>query len=481
MSLRTLTRIVVVALGLVTVITAAALILITGYLRVLAGEIQTNLESVRAAEEINLQLLRHGRTSYLGALAGDAEHLREALEAHRELRRWQEIAKKHVTVGDEEELFRDLDLKLDAYFGQHAGLIAEQAIPIDVYVRSAPALHAAYDAAQALVQVNVRQAAAAQSSVEYWNGVANLAGIGVVLALVLGVAAIGFAVDRQVYRPLVALGNAIHRYTHEGKRIPIEQFGTEELREMIRTFEDLTARLEEHRRTRLRFLAGVAHDLRNPLGAIKLAVTAPPSPDSGGGLLRSRPGLIERQVDLLSRMITDLLDSTRIESGDFTLRLSETDACQLVRDAAEPFGAISLRHELVLRLPEHVVMLRCDPILLQRVVSNLISNAIKYSPAGGRVEIVVETVDGVAEISVADEGLGIADGELDRIFEPFRRGEASREAIPGVGLGLSIVRRIVEAHGGEISVRSAPGQGSRFAVRLSAPRATERPLQAAAV
>jgi signal transduction histidine kinase len=112
--------------------------------------------------------------------------------------------------------------------------------------------------------------------------------------------------------------------------------------------------------------------------------------------------------------------------------------------------------------------LRCDSARLSQVVNNLLSNAIKYSPQGGRVEASATARENGIAIEVADQGIGIPEDEHTAIFEPFRRGRALSGAIPGVGIGLSVARRIVEAHGGTISVRSTVGAGSRFVLWLPA-------------
>ena len=118
-------------------------------------------------------------------------------------------------------------------------------------------------------------------------------------------------------------------------------------------------------------------------------------------------------------------------------------------------------------------MIRCDPLRIEQVITNLLSNAIKYSPEGGRVDVAVAPQEDGAVISVTDQGLGISEEDQQRLFEPFRRVGLSMETIPGVGLGLFVVRRIVEAHHGRIDVTSARGKGSSFRIWIpSSPDST---------
>jgi signal transduction histidine kinase len=226
--------------------------------------------------------------------------------------------------------------------------------------------------------------------------------------------------------------------------------------------------LAEREKTQLTFLAGVAHDLRTPLQALKLTAAAgtmggtPLSEDRLGQLLAR----ISRQVEHLNRMVDDLLDRTRIEAGTLELRLHECDLRELAADVVELHRPISQEHQLELNVPRQPVRLRCDSTRISQVLTNLVHNAIKYSPAGGLVRVALEATATEVRITVTDEGLGIPPEDLARIFQPFKRVKSSKEKIPGVGLGLSVSRRIIQAHGGDIEVESRMGTGSTFRVRL---------------
>jgi signal transduction histidine kinase len=221
--------------------------------------------------------------------------------------------------------------------------------------------------------------------------------------------------------------------------------------------------LERYRARQLIFVTSVAHDLRNPLAAMKAAVEA--SAATGSTISPSHPkvmALLSRQIDVLARMISDLLDDARIEAGDFTLKLAQHDARELVRDAVALFSQVAPLHELVASVPAAPLPLQCDSARMSQIINNLLSNAIKYSPSGGRVEIRATARATGIVIEVSDQGIGIPENEHQAIFEPFRRGRAVSGTIHGVGIGLSVARRLVEAHGGTISVRSAVGAGSTF-------------------
>jgi signal transduction histidine kinase len=238
--------------------------------------------------------------------------------------------------------------------------------------------------------------------------------------------------------------------------------GPVEVRQMGVRFNEMASALERQRAAQIAFLGGVAHDLRNPLSTVRMSVESiPPRPEAARPL-----AILKRQVARLDRMIGDFLDMSSIESGRLELRLARRDARELVQNTVEQFQAISPGRHIELSLPGDEVALVCDGLRIEQVTANLVSNALKYSPADAPVRVSLERAGGEARLVVADHGLGIAEEDQRRLFEPFRRVGLSAESIPGVGRGLFIVRQIVEGHGGGLSLTSAPGRGSTFRVHL---------------
>jgi signal transduction histidine kinase len=226
--------------------------------------------------------------------------------------------------------------------------------------------------------------------------------------------------------------------------------------------------LERQYDNRLAFLGGVVHDLRNPLSVLKLstALLGADRPAQAPQSSEKALAVVRRQVERLERMLEDLLDAARVEAGHLELRLSRRDLRDISRDVVETFRESSPNHELRLALPEQPLLVSCDPLRIEQVLTNLVSNAIKYSPRGGKVEVALEQPGSEAVLHVVDQGVGIPPDDQAHIFEPFRRSGASRELVAGAGLGLFVAQRIVEAHGGRIEVESRPGAGSTFRVRL---------------
>jgi signal transduction histidine kinase len=167
-------------------------------------------------------------------------------------------------------------------------------------------------------------------------------------------------------------------------------------------------------------------------------------------------------------MISDFLETSRIEAGQLELVKQRCDARSLAVNAVELFRAGASIHELIAHVPDTPVDVVWDSLRMEQVANNLVSNAIKYSPAGGRVEVSVEQQGREVVLRVRDYGIGIPLEEQRTVFEPFQRGNVSRDMIAGVGLGLATARRIVEAHGGRMVLASSPGEGSTFSVYLPA-------------
>lgn len=233
----------------------------------------------------------------------------------------------------------------------------------------------------------------------------------------------------------------------------------------------MAATIARQREAQLRFVASVAHDLRNPLTTLKVYASMfqkgrPLPPEE---FIRRAAGMIEREVQRLNRQIEDLLDRSRVEAGAFELHRVQTDVAPLVHEAAEHFEALAPKRLTV--ATDREVPAFADPDKLYQSIANLLSNAIKYSPGGGSIALSARAEPGHAVIEVRDQGIGISASDQQSIFEPFRRSDSVRELdIPGVGLGLSATRRIVEGHGGRIELESEPGHGSTFRIRLpSAP------------
>ncbi len=222
-------------------------------------------------------------------------------------------------------------------------------------------------------------------------------------------------------------------------------------------------------RTRKEFVANVSHELRAPLTSIKAAVNtlqdgAIEDPVAAGAFLRR----IDSEVDRMALLVSDLLDLSRIESGQVSPQLVPVDVGQLVSESVERLTsrAQEKRLRVVTEIGDGLSHALADRNMVAQVLSNLLDNAIKFTGPGGQVTVVACVEDKRVAISVADTGIGIPREHTDRIFERFYKVEKSR-AGGGTGLGLAIAKHIVRAHGGEIWVESEEGHGSTFTFTLN--------------
>lgn len=215
-------------------------------------------------------------------------------------------------------------------------------------------------------------------------------------------------------------------------------------------------------------LARLGHELRGPLNAIGTAVELLGVQLPDDAELHEVKRLIERQVGYVARLIDDHLDAVRVMAGDVTVHREQVDLRLVVQDAiAACTSLITLRGHLVVTIqPEHAVVVEGDPLRLAQVATNLLMNAAKFTPSGGRIELRLQERDGLAIFVVSDNGVGIAPEAVPHLFEPYVQARTGKPNA-GVGLGLSIVKRLVELHGGTVTGSSAgSGSGSEFEVRL---------------
>jgi two-component system sensor histidine kinase MtrB len=434
--------------------TALVLVSLTAHLRHVGAEVASGIESVRVVEEAEVELLLHAREADPARRSEHARNLRLRLEE----------AGHYVTTDEEQRLLESCRHAIQRYL---------HAPPIDTPDASelAGSLSEAFRSTEALININVVQSQDALRHSAEADRMASVLGVITIAVLLPLVPLLVWWLWRRALEPLFELGRAMERFTAGDRSARARGEGPLELRRMAERFNDMAAELSRQRERQMAFLAGVAHDLRTPLSALKIATSifsadGPPGNDAASGKMME---LSRRQVDRMDRMVGDLLEITRIEAGQLELRLEPTDARGLAKAAVDLFEPTAPSHRFQVVMPEEPQWVECDPARVEQVLNNLVSNAIKYSPGGSAIRVTVASQADDVVLSVADEGQGIPENEQTHLFEPFRRSTLARaSSIPGVGLGLFVANRIVTAHQGRIEVRSAPGQGSTFSVFLKA-------------
>jgi two-component system OmpR family sensor kinase len=268
-------------------------------------------------------------------------------------------------------------------------------------------------------------------------------------------------------------GRSLHR------RVAVPMSG-DEMARLALTLNGMLARLEESFSSLHRFTADASHELKTPLmvlrAGVERALTHPGTPAES---IEALDETLE-QINQMTEMVENLLTLARADEGRAPLTVEATDLRELVADAAETAGLLAEAGGVTVEssAPPDPVLLSVDSHRIRELLLNLVTNAVKYTAAGGTVGIELEETEAAAILRVRDSGIGVAPGDLPHIFERFWRADPARSRTgdrPGVGLGLAITKWIAEAHGGSITVASRPGRGTIFTVLLPKRAGAELP------
>lgn len=304
---------------------------------------------------------------------------------------------------------------------------------------------------------------------------------GLLYGLALAVVASGLLawwVARGIARPISAVGAAASRVGAGDLQArvtpPASAIGAaSEVVELTEGFNRMASTLERHEQERRAMVADVAHELRTPITAMSLRLEA-----LRDGLVPFDAAEVQRlahQTALLHRLVEDLRTLSLADAGRLALRREAVDAGRLVEDAREAFAPLAEAKGVSVVLAsaaveDHPAAIHGDADRLRQALTNLLDNALRATPAGGTIRVTVTSDAESVSVGVHDQGPGFAEGDLPEVFERFRQGEAGRRDLRGhAGLGLAIVRALVELHGGSVTARNRAGGGAEVTVRL--PRA----------
>ncbi len=287
----------------------------------------------------------------------------------------------------------------------------------------------------------------------------------VVAALAAGglAAVLGLGVSRALTRPLAELTRGVRAFAARNWAHRVKPNGPREIAELAGAFNDMAESLQREETLRRNMMADIAHELRTPVAVIQGNLRA--MLDGVYPLERSEIATIHDETLLLNRLIDDLRELALAEAGQLALDRQKVDVGEIARATVERFAVLAEARGVTLDATSVSPGLYAlaDPHRLAQIVRNLVSNAIRYTPAGGRVTLAAAPAGAMVEVSVSDTGPGLTPEEAARVFDRFYRGDRSRaRESGGSGLGLAIARSLTQAMGGQIGVDSAPGKGSRF-------------------
>ncbi|MBK9925702.1 MAG: HAMP domain-containing protein [Anaerolineales bacterium] len=283
---------------------------------------------------------------------------------------------------------------------------------------------------------------------------------------------LAFALSRWVADPLQQVVLAARKYPQGNDEIKrIKPSGPHEVQDLTRAFNSMIARVQSSQRSQREFVANVSHELKTPLTSIQGFAQAILDNTADTPEARKQAAqIIYDESGRMHRMALNLLDLARLEAGTADLTMTDVDMKALLENMVVKFTPQAEKANVTLQLqvPPNLPSVIGDGDRLSQVFTNLVDNALKFTPAGGQVTLSAKKVGAEMELSVADTGLGVPNEALSRLFDRFYQVDPSRAGgmAHGAGLGLAIVKEIVEAHGGKIGVRSQVGLGTTFTIHL---------------
>ncbi|MDL1944800.1 HAMP domain-containing histidine kinase [Chloroflexi bacterium CFX2] len=300
---------------------------------------------------------------------------------------------------------------------------------------------------------------------EFFAPIVQAGLIALALSLILA-----FALSRWVADPLQKVVAAARNYPAQDAQ-PVEPRGPREVQDLTRAFNSMVARVHASQRSQRDFVANVSHELKTPLTSIQGFAQALLDDTADTPEARKQAAqVIYDEATRMHRMALDLLDLARLESGTADLEMSDVDMRSLLQNVVEKFAPQADKAGVTLRVdvPNGLPAIVGDGDRLGQAFSNLVDNALKFTPSNGRVLLSAQEAGAGIEVSVADTGSGVPNEALPRLFDRFYQADPSRAGggHHGAGLGLAIAKEIVEAHGGKIGVRSQVGIGTTFTIHL---------------
>ncbi|MGB9673144.1 MAG: ATP-binding protein, partial [Anaerolineales bacterium] len=236
---------------------------------------------------------------------------------------------------------------------------------------------------------------------------------------------------------------------------------------IIATVRDIT-RFREADELKTTFISVISHELKTPVALIKGYVSTLRREDANWdpSVIQDSLAVIEEEADHLTELIENLLDASRLQAGALSMNLSDLALAPLIERIAQKFQTQTTQHKIIVDIPPNFPIIMADENRISQLLSNLISNAIKYSPDGGEIRISGQARPDQVIICVSDEGVGIPPEDIPFVFDRFYRAEDAKKNTKGAGLGLYLARAVVEAHGGHIWVDPKMGKGTRICFSL---------------
>jgi two-component system sensor histidine kinase MtrB len=430
------------------------------------GQVATDIAAMDATHKLEAALLAYRHDDLLWHENGQGNYEQEQEKSLASAERIVDDFHRYIDTPKEEKLLAAIREKLGILRSQ---LSLRASTPAEIEQGSTFDLLGVVRALQMeeqnQMEASIRAANRLQNDVSGWA-----------IGLSAGTAVLLFAgaldLIRRIIRPTLAITTAAQSFGQGDFSANATVLHEDELGGLARTFNNMARDIADREKDRLQFVAMVVHDLKNPVLAIDMATRQLDRARITAEQRDSYVAGVREEVVRLQGIIRDLTDDIQVVNGRFSVRKTEVDVGTLVRRFVTTQSKAFATHRIVVQADEGCTILG-DADRIARVLTNLVSNAVKYSPAGTRISLRVEKRQTQAVLTVSDEGPGIAPEDLAVLFQPFGRGRSAHTLAEGTGIGLYVVKQIVEAHDGRIEVQSKPGQGATFQIELPLIRTAE--------
>jgi two-component system sensor histidine kinase MtrB len=466
MTIRTL--VVVWAIGILSAWTmlVAGWFVAKSRLSAIDRRVALDVRALDTAHELDLAILAQRREDLLWEATGRQEYRQRAYQYLETAERTITDLRPYINMPEEHDLVARIQREMKT-------LRAQSQSPTLRPSQVAPKLNELLSTVHRFTKFNQDQMAESIQAAERLHGAISDWAVGLSVGTAVLLSLGSWSIIRRVVRPTLTLARAARAFGSGDLAVRAPVLYHDEVGALAWTFNDMAADIADREKERLRFVAMVAHDLKNPVLAMEMATRLLRRSAADEQATRTYLDAMEEEMQRLRTVVRDLTDDVQVASGHLSLQRALVDLGVVVRQLIQAQATAWASHQVVVETALGCMVLG-DARRLERVVQNLVSNAVKYSPRHTRVTVRVEKEDRFTLLTVSDQGRGIAPEDLQVIFQPFGRGRSADMLAEGTGLGLYVVKQIVEAHGGRIEVESKPGQGATF--RVSLPLAQEQCL-----
>lgn len=467
-SLRHILACAVMLMAASIVLSSIGLHFFVGKMRHETGHMRKSVSSVRVAEQLRASFLEYDRYGILYSISGSERYLqlqdtsRKTIDALLKEAAWVEANSDAI------EIVNEAKNSISEYFNMRQRWKDLNITPVEYVELSSPRLKEVMEVMGRLTRANVREANVARTNIFKLENLSLKFTMVLFVLFITFTGALVFLTNEFFFKPIRQIEKFLLNFV-KGKETPMPEQRSAETQYIADDLISLTRYVKEEDERRMHYVAGIAHDLRSPLTAFlnQLEMIELLSQHESADKARLAKPIqnSKEQVERLNDYIDQILDASMVHAGAFELEMELCNICELLTTVVEQWKSIHEERTFKLECEESVAIV-CDKRRMEQVLNNLISNALKYSREEHPIKAHVRKVGEWVEIVIEDFGIGVPEDELDEVFLPYKRSKLAKELATGTGLGLSNVKRIVEAHHGEVFLESESEQGSRFYIRL---------------